>query len=250
MRNRLAIAVIVAAALAAPAAAGAKAPASVHLKSCSTGTHARDRKATFKSWMHAVPGTARMAVRFTLVARRSGSGSQPVEAPSALTDWHRSHVDVTKYVYSQTVKHLARGSAYRMIVRFKWLDASGKAIKRAKRTSKECRQGALPNLVVPGVAIAPGATPQTRHYIVTVRNKGDVPAENFVVTLTVDGADVDERTVEVLEGRETTKVEFNGPPCAVRLRAVADSEDTVTESNEKDNALASDCPHEQVPSRR
>jgi archaellum component FlaF (FlaF/FlaG flagellin family) len=241
MRIRLPLAVVIVAALAAPAAAGAKGPAAVHLKRCTTGSKPSERRATFKSWMHAVPGTARMAVRFKLVAQASGRSAQGVEGPAALNVWHRSHLGVTRYVYSQTVKRLEQGTSYRMVVRYRWYDANGEIVKRAKRTSDECAQrGDLPNLVIAGVTYDP-AEIGTWHYHVTVKNKGKSFAENFVVTLIVDGAVVDERTVELLDAGDSTDVVLNGPPC-VHLRAIADSENTVTERHEDDNSFSSTCP--------
>jgi len=210
----------------------------VHLKSCKTGDEARDRKATFKAWMHTVPGAERMAVRFKLVSRRPDTGVQRAEPIDALKVWHRSRKGVTKYTYSQTVKRLAKGTSYRMVVRYKWLDSGGNVIKRAKRTSDECVQrGDLPNLIVPAVAITSDTTPS---YIVTVKNKGQAVAENFTVTLTIDGALVDERTIERLEAGERVVVEFNGPPC-LRVQAMADAEQDVTERNENDNSFSSEC---------
>jgi CARDB len=241
MRIRLPLAVLIVAALAAPAAAAAKGPAALHLKTCETGANPSDRKATFKSWMHSVPGTARMAVKFKLVSRAPGRSAQRVEGPSALNTWHRSHTGVTRYVYSQTVKRLEQGTSYTMVVRYRWYDANGTIIKRAKRTSDECVQsGDLPNLIVAGVTYDP-AEIGTWHYGVTVKNKGKSVAEDFVVTLIVDGAVVDERTVEALPAGESTDVQLNGPPC-VHLRAIADSEHTVTEKHEDDNSFSSTCP--------
>jgi hypothetical protein len=241
MRIRLSAALLIAAALVAPAAASAKGPAAVHLKRCTTGAKPSERKATFKAWMHEVPGTARMAVHFKLVSHTSSQSAARVEGPDELDVWHRSHSGVTRYVYSQTVKKLAQGTSYRMIVRYRWYDANGEIIKRAKRTSDECVQrGDLPNLVIAGVTYDP-AEIHTWHYRVTVKNKGKSVAENFVVTLIVDQAVVDERTVESLAAGESTDVELNGPPC-LHLRAIADSEQTVTEKNEDDNSFSSTCP--------
>jgi hypothetical protein len=241
MRIRLPAAVLIAAALAAPAAAGAKTPAAVHLKSCQTGDKPSERRATFKAWMHSVPGTERMAVRFKLVSRQPGASAQRVEGPSELSTWHRSHSGVTRYVYSQTVKRLEPGTSYRMVVRYRWYDSNGVVIKRAKRTSDECVQsGDLPNLVIAGVTYDPSEVP-TWHYHVTVKNKGKSAAEDFVVTLIVDGAVVDERTVEALDAGDSTAVELNGPPC-VHLRAIADYERTVAERHEDDNSFSSTCP--------
>jgi archaellum component FlaF (FlaF/FlaG flagellin family) len=241
MRIRLSLAFLIVAALAVPAAASAKGPASVHLKSCTTGDRPSERKATFKSWMHSIPGSARMAVRFKLLSRTTGRSAQRVEGPQALNTWHRSHTGVTRYVYSQTIKKLEQGTSYRMVVRYRWYDANGEIIKRAKRTSHECVQtGDLPNLIVAGVTYDPSEV-GTWHYGVTVKNKGKALAENFVVTLFVDGAVVDERTVELLDAGESTTVELNGPPC-IHLRAIADYEDTVTEKHEDDNSFSSTCP--------
>jgi hypothetical protein len=238
MRIRLPVAIVIAASLAVPAAASAKGSAAVHLKSCKTGSEATDRKATFKAWMHTVPGARRMAVRFKLVAQKPGRSAQRVEGLDALDVWHRSDKGVTRYTYTQTVKKLASGTAYRMVVRFRWYDANGEIVKRAKRTSDECvQEGDLPNLIIPAIAVTSESTPS---YIVTVKNKGQAVAENFTVTLTIDGALVDERTIERLEAGEKVFVEFNGPPC-LHVQAVADSEETVVERNEKDNSFSSDC---------
>jgi hypothetical protein len=238
MRIRLPIAALILALLALPAAAGAKGPAAVHVKRCTTGAKPSERKATFKAWMHSVPGTARMAVRFKLVSQETGRSAERVEGPDALKVWHRSHTGVTRYAYSQTVKKLAQGTSYRMIVRYRWYDASGEVIKRAKRTSDECVQGGdLPNLIVPAVAIPSDGTP---NYIVTVKNKGKSVAENFTVTLIIDGALVDERTIEWLDAGDKVFVEFNGPPC-LHVSAVADADETVIERNEKDNSFSSAC---------
>jgi CARDB len=238
MRIRLPVAILTAALLAVPGAAGAKGPAAVHLKSCETGSEARDRKATFKAWMRAVDGTERMAVRFKLVAQKPGRSAQRVEGLDALKVWHRSDEGVTRYSYRQTVKRLAKGTSYRMVVSYRWYDSDGEVIKRAKRTSDDCEQrGDLPNLIVPAVAITSDPAPT---YIVTVRNKGRAVAENFTVTLTIDGALVDERTIERLEAGHNVFVEFNGPPC-LNVQAVADSEEAVVERNEKDNSFSSEC---------
>jgi subtilase family serine protease len=90
---------------------------------------------------------------------------------------------------------------------------------------------------VPAVAIPSDGTP---NYIVTVKNKGKSVAENFTVTLIIDGALVDERTIEWLDAGDKVFVEFNGPPC-LHVSAVADADETVIERNEKDNSFSSAC---------
>lgn len=247
--RKLLPALAIVAVLALPAAAAAKGPASVHVKSCRTGAHASDRKATFKAWMRAVHGTSRMSLRFSLVGRRPGRSAEHVDAPAKLRRWHTSHEGVVRYGYSQTVKRLEQGTSYRMVVHFRWYDADGHTIKRAKRTSGDCDQlSDLPNLVLAGITIDNG--PETTHYGVSVRNKGDAAAGSFVVKLIVDGALVNKQTVDGLDPGTTTVVEFNGPPCETHFRAVADSHHDIVESDEDDNASSGACPQDQSPSRR
>jgi hypothetical protein len=245
MRTRTAditLLALAAVALGAPAAAhaGSLPPAFVHVTDCQTGSKGAHRRATYHARMRAVPGTARMAMRFQLRERFAGHGAQALSAP-ALKKWRRSRPGVARFGYSQTVKNLAPGGSYRMVVRYRWYDDSGHVILRARRVSGACvENGSLPNLVVSAVKVAPGSTPGTAGYSVSIGNVGKGPAENFSVALILDGALADSRTVERLEAGETATIDMNGPVCH-RLRAVVDSEDTVPETIEDDNGLGARC---------
>jgi CARDB protein len=240
MRKRIVPLLLLAFALSAPAAARADGTASVRLKNCRTGSEPSKRSATFKSMMTAVPGSVRMGVHFHLIARFPGRSAQGVSAP-ALTVWHKSREGVTRYGYAQTVRKLKPGASYRMAARFRWYDADGNVIRRAKRLSSACVQnGDAPNLFVSAVSLATGTTPGTAEYAVSIGNSGKSPADGFTVALLVDGALADSRTVERLDPGEVETIKLNGPTCS-RLRAVVDYYEVVAESSEDDNALRSRC---------
>jgi hypothetical protein len=241
MRTPVLLALLLAAALGGPAVARADGPASVHVTQCKTGARPKDRSATYKSWMRAVPSAERMAVRFKLVVQRPGDESPRSVSNSKLSVWHTSHAGVTKYVYSQTIKRLSPGSSYRTRVRFRWYDSSGNVIKSAKRLSGACVQnGALPNLTVEAVRVSPGPSPGTAVYGVSIGNIGQGVALGFSVEMIVDGALADSRTVDRLDPGASTTIEMNGPACS-RLRAVVDREQALPETVEADNSLQSPC---------
>jgi hypothetical protein len=190
--------------------------------------------------MHSVPGSVRMAVRFELVARYSGHRARQVSNPK-LSMWHRSRKGVTRYGYAQTVKQLSPDTSYRSLVKYRWYDAKGNIIQRARHLSAACVQnGKRPNLIVSAVQITPGTSSGTAEYNVSIGNTGGGPAQNFSVALFVDGALADSRTVDRLDAGESATVQLNGPTCK-RLRAVVDREHAVAETSEDDNSLRSRC---------
>ena len=90
----------------------------------------------------------RLQVRFTLQTRTQGElGYRRVLAPG-FGVWLTSDRGVARYSYAKTIANLAAPASYRMIVRFRWLDADGESLRTAKRTSAPCRQPDLrPDLV-------------------------------------------------------------------------------------------------------
>jgi hypothetical protein len=220
-------------------AAAAKAP-TVRVTACQTGKDAAHRLATYHAKMRAVPGTARMAIRFQLIERAGAEG--PKHAPaSGLSAWHLSRAGVKKFGYAQTVKGLSVGAIYRSVVQFRWLDSAGRTIRQQKRTSGACAEdGDLPNLTITAVRISPGSTAGTAVYSVAVGNTGRGAAKDFGVDLIVDGALSDSTTIDRLDGGETKTVKLTGPVCH-RLRAVVDGAGTALETIEDDNALRSTC---------
>lgn len=241
MRFRL-ITCFAAVAVLIPAAAAQAMPSTVlKVRSCQVGDTARQRQATFYARMHAVPGTSRMIMRFTLLDRAAG-GTEQVPAPQ-LSQWRRSRPGVRTFGYAQSVTGLQVGGSYAAAVEYRWLDAHGRTIKTARRTSAECRQdGKLPNLTVTRIAARPGDAAGTLTYSVDVMNRGAAEAQGVVVDLFVDDAGADGAQVDSVKPGETVTVHVSGPVCIQHLKAVVDRANTIHETTDDDNVLRSRCP--------
>jgi hypothetical protein len=237
---------------AAPAVARADSSAGAELTHCRSGDAAKDRFATYRGHMQAVPGSVRMAMRFKVIARFDGKDPKTVDNPQ-LKVWRKSNSGVSHFGYSQTVRGLSPGGSYWAVVKFRWYDSDGSLLKKARHVSETCVQaGKLPNLIVSGVKISPGGAAGTSVYRVRVANTGQGGAASFSLALFADGALIDSKTLDHLDAGRTATVEMNGPNCS-HLRAVADSENTVPETDEDDNVLRSHCSprsHDQRPFRR
>ena len=243
MRFRVLLpAAAVAALLVSSAPAGAAAPfTSVKLRSCEVGKTEKERRATFYARMRAVPGTARMQMRFTLIDRY-GAGAEEIDVP-ALDEWRRARPGVRSFGYEQRVAKLEKGGIYAVAVEFRWIGVSGKTIKSVRRSSQECRQdGALPNLGVTAITARPGQALGTQEYAIQIVNDGKVAARDVTVDLLVDGGGADTAEVDVVEAGETIEVRIDGPACVERLRAVVDRDDELNETTEADNAFVTGCP--------
>lgn len=224
--------------------AGARPPAFVRLVECTRGSEPSDRRASFRGTMDRLPGTERMSMRFTLQERVGDGGFRNVKAPG-LGAWRKSRPGVRRFAHRQRVVALAEGSAYRMVVSFRWRDREGHTIRRARRRSQSCGQpGVLPNLSlvhVTGGRLLP-AQPPVATYTVRVANRGHAAAPRFGVSLAVDGAIVDTQSVLGLSPGERRDLIFTGPLCQGTVTARVDPDDAVREASERDNILASPCP--------
>jgi CARDB len=208
------------------------APARAELVSCEPG----HRAAEFEAAMDAVPGAERLAMRFTLQARKPGRRRyRRVHAPG-FSEWTSSSPGTERYVFTRRVEALVGPARYRVLVRFKWLDADGDVIARARRRSRSCRQrDHRPNLKVMALQVAGG------DYRVLVGNRGRSASGPFELELTVDGEPLEPVTVDGLEPWEDRLIDFRGPECGTTARAVADPLDLVDERAEDDNSMALSC---------
>src|SRR5688572_1959940 len=75
---------------AAPADAQKRPPLRATLAACETGPAASERFAVITGSMPARRGTARMAMRFTLLSRRAGGKRWTASRAKAFRRWHRS----------------------------------------------------------------------------------------------------------------------------------------------------------------
>ena len=233
---------LVAAAAALPASARDRAPANVRIAACEPGSDTATRSAAFQASMRALPGTRRMQVRLTLLERLGEGVFQKVAAPG-LEVWRMSREGARRFVYTQQVAGLKADAAYRVAVRYRWLDADGRVLRSARRRSDVCEvQGALPDLRVVKISARRAGAPGTASYSVVVRNAGGADARDVGVRLSVDGNQLPGATLGSLTALETRSVRFTGPACAGAVSAVIDPDDALREEIEDDNVLSVPCP--------
>ena len=242
--RRLALLLPLAAALAAPAPAAA-APAAVKVLECTPALEPGARTATFEARIRDTEGDAdRLQVRFALQTRTLGElGYRKVVAPG-FGVWLTSDHGVDRYAYAKTVVNLAAPATYRMVVRFRWLDAAGETLRTAKRTSAACRQPDLrPDLVVRGIEVEPAREPGLRRYVVALRNTGRTAAAASAVRFRIGAGEALTRDTAALEPATTRLVAFTAPACTPgeTVEATADAAEAVDEAQEE-NLLALPCP--------
>jgi len=242
MQRRLTTLALIGLALAVPAQAQAsfKVPSS-KVVDCRSGDSAESRSATFLGRMRTVSGTDRMLMRFTLMERFGDEKLHPLTVPE-LKAWRSSKPGVRDFRYKQTVTGLQGGGEYRVAIDFRWLDADGNLLRKARRVSGACRQqGELANLTV-GLPSAQPGPEGTAVYVVPVLNTGKAPARDVAVELFVDGAATNVGHIDSVAPGEMREVRFTGPSCQRRLRVVVDPSDAVKERSEADNAINVRCP--------
>jgi hypothetical protein len=202
---------------------------------------AGDRSATFYGRMDAIPGAAKLSLRFVLLERLGrGEAWDKVEL-GALKQWHSSQPGVKRFGWKQTVDNLHLGAAYKARVQYRWQSAAGAVIDTESRDTPVCR-GPLPNIIVGELAVRPGPTPDTRTYRVPIENAGKVDAEDVDVSLSVDKAVLDTVTLSHLVAGDVRTVTFTGPPCRHAIRVKADPGNAIGESLEGDNSQLFSCP--------
>ncbi len=238
-----AAAVLMAPAAAAPAAqssASKSSQARVRLADCHPADLMADRYAAFNGQMHAVPGTKRMAMHFTLLERLGHARYRAVSLAD-LKPWRRSRAGARTFIYAQRVTALHDDGAYRMRVQFRWYGAHHSLLRSGTVRSRACRQPPpLPDLTISSIGSIPGASGQ-RIYSLTLTNVGQGEARNVPVTLKVDGAVVGGSTVDLLPGQESSVVQIAGPQCAFTVRAIADPDRLIPETDTSNNALTVPC---------
>ena len=151
----------------------------------------------------------------------------------------------SRYTYTKRVQNLLAPASYRVLVRFRWLDAGGEIVQRAKDRSPVCRQpDPRPNLIVRSIGVQDAGRPARKRYVVFVRNAGGSVADATSLLVTVDGATLPEAQVVSLEPGEGTLVSVEGPACraGAEIVADADADDAVEERDEADNSLTRFCP--------
>jgi hypothetical protein len=233
----------VAGALAAPSAGSKAGQAIVTVADCHPADQMADRYASFNAQMRTVPGTQRMAMRFTLLERLGGDlvPFKPVPLPD-LKPWRRSKPNARAFIYTQRVTALRDGGAYRMRVQFRWYGGHRTLLRSATVRSRTCRQPVpLPDLTITSIWSAPALVSGQRVYSITVANRGYGDARNVPVELKIDGSTVGGSNVDLLPAQESSVVQIQGPQCVLTVRAVVDPDRVVPETDDSDNSLTLPC---------
>jgi hypothetical protein len=244
-RALLPVALLAAALCAAPAGAQAPPPAKAVLAACDRGLAEEQRNAVFEGRMGALAGAERMQMRFTLQVQLPGKARWSAVAAPGWGGWVTADPGVARYVYAKRVERLAAPAAYRVVVRFRWLDAAGGTVARSRSISRACRQpDPRPDLEVRSVNVTETADPARRSYLVRVRNTGRGAAPPSAVSLSAGGVAMAPGEAPALAPGRSALVAFEGPACAPgeALEAVADAGDDVDERDEDGNALGVPCP--------
>jgi hypothetical protein len=189
--------------------------------------------------MGKVDNAVKLKMRFTLQARKPGKKAFHRVAAPGFSSWTTADPGTSRYVFTRRVEGLIGPARYRAMVRFKWIDASGKVILTARKFSKACRQpDHRPNLKVKALSHE-----GKRRYVVLVVNNGRTAVGAFDLQVTVGATVLGPVVVDGLDPREQTLVTVRGPRCAAgtKMTANADPLDLVDERNETDNVFSSTC---------
>src|SRR3954466_1001678 len=141
-------------------------PTRASLESCHTGAAALDRFAVFTAQVSATSSSERMQIRFDLLQRLPGADYHRVQAPG-LGVWRSSIPGVDIFRYRKQVANLEAPGSYRALVRFRWLDASGRTIQHSARRTRACKQPDLrADLAIGRVSADPAGQGRARYTVV------------------------------------------------------------------------------------
>jgi hypothetical protein len=202
------------------------------------------QSAVFEGRMDTMPHTDRMQMRFRLQVWTPDAPEWTRLAVPGFSAWVTSEPGRTRYVYSKRVESLLAPAAYRVITRFRWLDARGATLRTARTISKPCRQpDPRPDLRVISLAFAPTPDGSGRRYDVTVRNSGRGDAASSTLQLVLaDGSTLSADVPPIAPGGRED-VFLSGPACRPgdTPTAIADAADAVDERDEA-NVFSLPCP--------
>jgi hypothetical protein len=236
--------IALAAALLAAAPAHAQSSGRVVLLHCARGLAAQDRSVTFEGRVAAIPGARRMQMRFTLQASTPDAPAWARVTAGGFGTWITAPRGLSAYLYDKTVDHLLAPASYRAVVDFRWRDASGQVIRRARDTSRACRQpDPRPNLTAAALAVEPAAEAGKRRYTATIVNAGRGAAGPFAVEFTREGALLGSVPVGGLGAGVRRQIAVPAVACTPgeQIAVVVDATHEVDESDETDNVLSVVC---------
>lgn len=210
------------------------------LKTCTTSALPVQRIASFVGSMPARANAPRMQMRFDLERKRDGQRRWRRLKAKGFGVWERANRNVAGFVFTRRVTALPMPATYRALVRFRWLAANGRIVKRARSRTRACRQPDLrPNLVPGALTAVLDLQPAFALYTLVVRNTGRSTAGPFSVRVGSGSAEV-----AGLEAGEERAVTVPALPCVAFTSIVVrvDADRRVEESRERGNGARRQCP--------
>ena len=215
--------------------------ATAKVMACQSSDLAQDRTAVFRGRMRRRAQAQRMAMRFA-VQERVGDGSWKKISAPGLGRWRKSRRGVRAFGYSQRLRNLLRGADYRARVDFRWYDADGDVVKRARRRSAACEQdGPLPNLKIQRVVERPTSVAGSSQYTVRVQNAGGATVPEALVRFSANGDAPVDKTGGPVNPGAVALVRFTLPTCRSGVEVWVDPTDAVPERTERDNHTTLAC---------
>ena len=239
MRRALLIATL--ALFAVPPAAGADvgATAKARVTECRQSLDRLERSAAFTADMRAIPGAAKLQVKFVLQARTEEEPEWAAVAAPGFGTWNSSALGIGRYVYAKRVENLLAPATYRAKVHFRWLSATGSRLLRTRRTTRVCRQPDLRSDLLPVRLERAGDG-----WAILIENAGRTGANSFTVTVEAGGQIHPFGYVEALGPRGELRLQGPALPCLSGSNVVirVDADNAVDELDEDANALSQACP--------
>jgi hypothetical protein len=210
------------------------------LETCAASPLPVERIAAFVGSMPAHTHATRMQMRFDLERKRPGERHWRRIQAAGFGVWERANPKVAGFVFTRRVTGLPVPAVYRALVRFRWLAADGRTVKRASKRTPACRQPDLRPDLVPGALTAVlDVQPGLAVYTLVVRNVGRSTAGPSSVR--VGTASVE---VAALAAGEERAVPVTGLACLPLTPIVVrvDADRRIDESAERGNGARRQCP--------
>jgi hypothetical protein len=130
---------------------GAAPAVSATVDQCVSAETAAGRSVTFTGQMETAPGATRMDMQIVLLEHTRGSAGFHVPS-GGVGAWQRSETGVKIYKYVRQVTNLPAPAAFRALIRYRWLDETGRVMRSEDLHTPVCRQPG------PSPASSPAAT--------------------------------------------------------------------------------------------
>ncbi len=237
----------------APGAAAAPPRAELTQFVCTHALEPSDRALSVRAVMRPVAFTRRLAVKFDLLKRSSGSSSASFVHAPGLGTWITptnptlGQLPGDIWRLNKQVFNLDAPAAYQFRATFRWIGARGHVLASTVKLTRSCAQRELrPDLVVDSIAVVPAAgQPASDLYTVVIKDRGATGAGPFEVLFApgdTSAPTID--TVQFLGAGQSRQLTFSGPVCdpANPPSVTADAASQVDDYNRANNTLHAVCP--------